>query len=501
MSIFHYFYKKKKTTTLYFFFIFCLCTHKPVYAQNTQVAEKENSWVLAFSEFSAENIPAVYQTYSKTLPELLSYKLRNDIGKKIPLEEKKARAILKLSQKKLKAISELNALMLEKDKIFLLPETEKTKKKKLKDIKKKITQKQKEIDLLQADIKIEDLRATYADDASLKKVAQWKDGELFVRSPNKPLATDLADNKVDALITGEIKEITGYVVVTVYLQTGLANVPEIELVEAGKYEDLDKIAELLANLLYSKLQALPEREIFFEVEPKNAKVFVNENEVLDFSTPVKVYAENIEVFATAKGYKTSSKEFSFGKQKKYKLKINLQKLPETTVSLDVDDKTKVFSKTQELEGEKTETETGKSFKLEGEEGVLEFESNGVQTFVLFDPEQFETNASLIEVQKKLHKKNVKEQIEKQRSIMYWSLGAVYISLPATLILSGVRNDKMNAYNIGRLPRTPENLQQIKNLNIGTNVMIGVTTALAVNYFTQMVIYLIKADAALPQKLK
>lgn len=499
MGLFYYFYKKRKKITLCLFFIFCFCTHKLSYAENINL-EKENSWVLAFSEFTTENIPPIYQSYSKTLPELLSHKLRDDIGKKIPLEEKKARSLLKLSQKKLKAISELNTLILEKDKIFLLPEKEKTKKKKLKKIEKKIAQKQREIDLLQADIKIENLRVTYADDTSLKKVTQWNDGKLFVRKADKALGTDLADNKIDALITGEIKEITGYVVVKVRLQTGLSNIPEIQLVEAGGYEDIDKIADVLASLLYSQLQSLPEREIFFEVEPKNAKVFINENEVLDFAKPTKIYAENIEVFATADGYKTSTKEFSFGKQKKYTLKINLQKLPSATVSFDIDDdNTEVFSKTQKLEGEKTEK--GKSFKVEGEEGILEFESDGVQTFVLFDPEQFKTNASLIEVNKKLNKKSVKEKIEKQRSIMYWSLGAVYISLPATLILAGVRNDKINAYNTGRLPQTPQNFQQIKNLNIGTNVMIGVTTTLAINYFTQMIIYLIKADAALPQRLK
>jgi len=32
-------------------------------------------------------------------------------------------------------------------------------------------------------------------------------------------------------------------------------------------------------------------------------------------------------------------------------------------------------------------------------------------------------------------------------------------------------------------------------------MIGVTSALAVNYFVQVILYLVKADAALPKVLK
>ena len=164
----------------------------------------------------------------------------------------------------------------------------------------------------------------------------------------------------------------------------------------------------------------------------------------------------------------------------------------------------MYSKTKELKPEATSEKSvasGKTLEFPKEKDVLEFESNGIRTFVLFDAEKLKPSATFHGIGKSLNTKTVQSQIEKQRSIMYWSLGALYLSLPATLILTGLRNDKQNAVASGRLPSTADNMRQIKNFTIASNVMIGVTSALAVNYFVQVILYLVKADAALPKVLK
>lgn len=476
----------------------------PIYAQeNSGDKAAKDNWVLAFAEFKLDDAASLYSSYSQLLPELLSYNIGTDIGKKISLTEKKMRAILSLSQKKEKAISELRDLVLEKDKLFLLPETEKQKTKKLKDVETKIGKKQKELELLAADIKIETMKVSYSDNAA-KAVVPWGDGKLFSRTEAKSLAADLNDNNICALVSGEIMDVSGYMVVRIKLQTGLSEVPELTLTEAGRYEDIDTVAQNLALQLSAQLQSLPERKIYFEVEPSDAKIFVNETEVLDFGKPLSFYANSVSVFACAEGFKTATKEFSLGKEKSYRLKIKLEKIPTVTVPLDIASDISVYSKTKELKPEATSEKSvasGKTLELPKEKDVLEFESNGIRTFVLFDAEKLKPSATFHGIGKSLNTKTVQSQIEKQRSIMYWSLGAVYLSLPATLILTGLRNDKQNAVASGRLPSTADNMRQIKNFTIASNVMIGVTSALALNYFVQVILYLVKADAALPKVLK
>lgn len=482
--------------TLMLFFL-----HYPVYAQNdTEREKKENDWVLAFSEFTLTSVEPLYESYKTILPELIGYNLGNEIGKTIPLEEKKMRVLLKLSQKKTQAISQLRELVREKDALFLLPEIEKKKSKKQKELEKKITAKQKELDLLRADITIENLRVTYKGD-SVKAVVPWNEEKLFTRTDTKPLAVDLADNGISALVTGEITDVAGYAAVRIVLQTGLAGVPELTVTEAGRYEEIDSIAQSLALQIAAQLQSLPEHRIYFELEPKTAQVFVNQIEVRDAAQPLSVYANAIDVFACADGFKTATKAFTFGKEKGYRLKIKLEKIPSVAVVVDIDETATVYEKTQEQKIKPSSDGAGKSLEVPNEKTVLEFEDNEVRTFVLFDPEKIKSNTPVHGIGRGLNKTPVQEQIEKQRSVMYWSLGAVYLSLPATLVLTGLRNDKINAVNSGRLPLTPETMQKINNLTIASNVMIGVTSALAVNYFVQVILYLVKADAALPKVLR
>ena len=226
----------------------------PIYAQeNSGDKAAKDNWVLAFAEFKLDDAASLYSSYSQLLPELLSYNIGTDIGKKISLTEKKMRAILNLSQKKEKAISELRDLVLEKDKLFLLPETEKQKTKKLKDVETKIGKKQKELELLAADIKIETMKVSYSDNAA-KAVVPWGDGKLFSRTEAKSLAADLNDNNICALVSGEIMDVSGYMVVRIKLQTGLSEVPELTLTEAGRYEDIDTVAQNLALQLSAQLR-------------------------------------------------------------------------------------------------------------------------------------------------------------------------------------------------------------------------------------------------------
>ncbi|MBQ7613096.1 MAG: hypothetical protein IJU92_08545 [Spirochaetaceae bacterium] len=473
---------------------------------NLAHADTDRDWVLAFSEFSLTGVNELYTSYSTIVPQLLSYHLSSDIGYAVSVSEKKARALLALTQKKLTLISDLHKLFQDLDKLFLEPISEKEKNKKRTQLEKSIQKKKDEIEKVGFDIKIETLKVDTTKGTDTRLVKQWNSGQLFVQT-DESLASSLAKAGISALVRGNIKDVSGYAVITVTLETGLGESPEITITEAGKYEQIDDIIKSIALLLSAQLQSLPERKILFDVQPPEAHIFVNGIQIEDTSTPFIVYAPSITVFAVADGFETATKTFSFGKQNSYKLTIELRKLETIPITISTDTTSDLFIQGRaqgDIPNTATESDSSgatksASVELYKQKNILDFETeNGVHTFVVFDPS---LNASLDELSIKLNKQPIRTKIERQRSIMYWSLAAVYFSLPITFILTGIKNDRLAAYNTGRLPNTPENLQKIRSLNISSGVMIGISAGLAVNYFVQVILYLIQADASIPRTVK
>lgn len=460
-----------------------------------QSAEKntEPAWVLAFSEFQQTGLSEENLALTKTVPELLQHHLNTPTGYAPSSNEKKQRALLNLTQKKLKLISERQELIVKKDKLFLSSDTPEAKTKEAKKLDEEIQKKDKELEKLAAEIKIENLRAD-----SLKTiipVKAWNEEKLFIQNEKKPLAVDLSDNKINALVTGIITDAAGYVVITVEVQTGLPQVSTITVSDAGRYEDIDTICETIAQSISAQIQALPKHVLYFDIQPKSAHIFVNETEVINSDAPLTVYANDITVFASAEGYKNAAKHCDLSSEYS-KITITLDKLP--TVAVSIPDTVSVYDKTKKVNPENN-TEDNSQITIPKGKDILEFETaDNVRTFVLVDPK----NDNPVDAAKiNLNTKPVKTTIEKQRSIMYWSLAGVYLSLPATFMLSGLKNDTINAFNSGRIDQNAANAQKIQNLNIGTNVMIGVTSALAVNYLVQVIIYLIKSDSTLPRQAR
>ena len=85
--------------------------------------------------------------------------------------------------------------------------------------------------------------------------------------------------------------------------------------------------------------------------------------------------------------------------------------------------------------------------------------------------------------------------------MYWSLGALYAILPAYLILNGVYSDKALAFSDGRLAQTQENAQNIRNLSVANITLQSLSIVAGINYFIQLIVYLVFSDRAIPRQPK
>jgi hypothetical protein len=102
-------------------------------------------------------------------------------------------------------------------------------------------------------------------------------------------------------------------------------------------------------------------------------------------------------------------------------------------------------------------------------------------------------------------RNVSARIETARTIMYASYAAALVSLPVLFYVLGeytqYNNGWIIAANKGNMAKSDElraQADQWQNIN---TVCIGVTSALTVNFIVQLVIYLVRANAVIPEEAK
>ncbi len=453
--------------------------------------ESSNSddWLIAVSEFKNENLDAQHKMYQKIVSEMFLIYLSGDAKRLVPFEEKKMRAIMEVSNKKLELIKKRAELIKERDNLFLSIDSEKKKKKKEKKLEKEIKKMEREIYYSKIDIDIE--KNKFYTKEKPKNVKLWKNGDaLYNYSKDKNLAETLKTDNVAALISGSIKDVSGYMLIRVKLDTGLEGVPVYEFYDAGPYDAVESLVYSLSLQLYSAIQNTKAVKIFFDVEPKNAKLYIDDTKISDFSKPITLYEGIYNVNVSAENYIESSKRIELKDKKAYKLKIHLKKDETVKIGFNFKDKDPyLFYKTQytsDLPGIVTVP------KLKS---ILEFEEKSkdktIHSYALFDGTKIGSPEYIQNMIVKLNKKNVKESVELQRKIMYWSLGALYISLPFTMISKARLQDRIDS---GK----SDKLKTYKALHYSA---LGVSVALGVNYFIQMVLYFVKADKALPRKIK
>ena len=286
-------------------------------------------------------------------------------------------------------------------------------------------------------------------------------------------------------------------VITAYLDMGIPGMKVHEFSGAGRYNDVEKVVEMMVRQIYTIIQNTKEVKVFFDVSPKNAKVYIDGELIRDFSKPIMLREGFYQIGASAQDYVEETKKLELKNKDAYTLKINLKKEESMAIGFNLKSASpNLFFKSQY------------SIRIPGiitipkMKSIFEFEEKGVHTFGVLDPVNNPFSSQNVQnMIVKLNKKNVKDSIETQRKILYWSLGALYISLPITMILKSKVDDQVYAFKNKKLPYTQSEVDRINKLGRIQNVFQGVTIALGVNYFIQLIIYLVKADRALPRKIK
>ncbi len=443
-----------------------------------------DDWVLAASRFSSDGLPAAYESYAESLPLMVSQSLEGGFMRFTAQEETLARERATRNDKLLSLVKDRASLISQRDKILFDPLPSLTRSRRRAAAEKKIREKEKEIRSFQESSGIR--QKAVASGGSPQRVALWEGGSKLYDGGAKPLSA-LRQAGISGLITGTIEDTSGYLVVTMKIETGIEGIAPSEYVAAAPWEELGRLVDNLTAAVKTTLSHVEAVTLQLEIFPEGAEVFVDGKTIPSGTRTWVVPAGTHRIDADAAGHVSSFMEANFEAGHPYRVAINLE--PETRVAAGFS--ASVPGSLVYLDSLYVgESPVTLSLPLGTSLGSVT--DGGVTTwfYVQGGPGPFEVKSNRIKTEKR---------IEGQRSVLYWSLGALYISLPVSMLAYGTLQDKLRAYDAGKLPDRQTTYDDINRWGIASNAASAASVILGVNYVIQLVRYLLAAEQALPQE--
>ncbi len=454
-------------------------------------AEEQLQWVLAAEAFKLENVPEIHAEYAKTIPLMLLSRLGRISSRNTPKEEIRSRKIQELQDDRMKLFLERNELVRKSDSLILSDNTGQNIRKQRRDISSQINE--KELQIADVEQQIAAIEASDEDSGNeLRNLALWKAGkELYIRNDGISLSRSLAKDGISGLIHGTIEDIGGYFIVSVSLDTGYGNTQPVLVREAMPYDDLQDILYRINRALLPQLSNRTPVSLQLSVNPPEASVFIDERLVVDHTEPVIVFSGEHSIQVTAPGFDFAERTAVFDTQDRYTIKISLDKISTVQVAFDTETQSAdVYFQTKHF------GTTALVAELPAETLIGEAMHGDIKTYFLYphdDTAIQETRSMIIP----LNRQNTEQRIEKQRRILYWSLGLLYCSLPFSMLSHGIAQNKSRAYEDGRISGTQSQLDEINRWLLVSDITRGVSIALGANVLFQLVRYLIAADQTIP----
>ena len=462
-----------------------------------QTKDELPTWSITASKFTLTDVPELYASYSTALPAMLNLFCAVPASRLVTPEEKRARQLVDYAAKKLALIKERSSLIAERDSLYLAVMSEKEKQKQTAAFSKKITA--KETDIQKAQVKIDELLNDTSFTAETLPVMIWKDGQQVFELPeyaNVPQV--LKTENISAVIDGSIQDLAGYMYVSVVLTTGLPGMPDYRFSEAGPYQSIETIARSLAAQIMTAVKNTQPAQVLLTVEPEEAEVYLDSEALETGKKSIYMYAGSHRLEALAAGYDSAGKTIEAQAGQNYLLNIKLKK--EQTISVGfqfIKPDADVFLHTQYFAGTPFEADIP-----EGKNTAISFSYKDVKTYIVLRPNNFmQQGQTTYQLQATLNKEKTKTLIDRRRNVLYWSLGAFYVSLPIFMILQGLTADMASAAADSRLRVNAAVQNKYRALFISTAVMQGITIGLGINYVIQLGLYLYAADQSIPKEAR
>ena len=460
---------------------------------------EDAGWVIAAESFTASGVPSVYGNVPDVLPRLILSRIVGIRERMVLPDENELRALQSLSDERLKLVRERAELVRSRDRVVLSSDDFLVKKRNRNESERKIRDKEKAIrDLDKKTTALIEARSSEKNAgkkefaAGVRAIQLWKDGkELYKRADTGPLAPALSKDGISALLSGTVEDIAGYLYVTVTLDTGIDGLRFTEVSEASSYDD---IGELAAALTVRLLPGIANREpvlLELKAEPEGAQIFIDGKLVPKGESSVTVFSGEHTVSVSAPGYATATRKARFEGAKTWRVSIALEE--EKTISVAFDTaggKAQLFFHTQYI------GETPAEVKLPRVPTVGELVTGDVETWFVFMPAKDTLDGARLTVKPRTN--DVGKLIEKRRNAFYWSLGALYLSIPVSMLTYGIALDKSNAYAAGKLGGSEDAAADVNNWIRASQVSRGVSLVLGVNVAIQLVRYILAANEVIPE---
>ncbi|EPF28024.1 PEGA domain-containing protein [Treponema medium] len=455
------------------------------------------TWSITASKFTLTDVPELYTSYSTALPAMLNLFCAVPASRLVTPEEKRARQLIDYAAKKLVLIRERSSLIAERDSLYLAVMSEKEKLKQTAAFNKKITA--KEADIQKAQEKIDTLLADTSFTAETLPVMMWKDGQQVFELPEYAnISQTLKSENISAVIDGSIQDLAGYMYVSVVLTTGLPGMPDYRFSEAGPYQSIETIARSLAAQIMTAVKNTQPAKVLLTVEPEDAEVYLDSEALETGKKSIYMYAGSHRLEALAAGYDSAGKTIEAQAGQNYLLNIKLKKEKIISVGFQfIKPDADVFLHTQYFAGTPFQTDVPA-----GKNTAISFSYKDVKTYIVLRPDNFmQQGQTIYQLQATLNKEKTKTLIDRRRNVLYWSLGAFYVSLPIFMILQGVTADMASAAADSRLGINAAVQNKYRALFISTAVMQGITIGLGINYVIQLGLYLYAADQSIPKEAR
>lgn len=455
------------------------------------------TWSITASKFTLTDVPELYTSYSTALPAMLNLFCAVPASRLVTPEEKRARQLIDYTAKKLVLIRERSSLIAERDSLYLAVMSEKEKLKQTAAFNKKITA--KEADIQKAQEKIDTLLADTSFTAETLPVMVWKDGQQVFELPEYAnISQTLKSENISAVIDGSIQDLAGYMYVSVVLTTGLPGMPDYRFSEAGPYQSIETIARSLAAQIMTAVKNTQPAKVLLTVEPEDAEVYLDSEALEKGKKSIYMYAGSHRLEALAAGYDSAGKTIEAQAGQNYLLNIKLKKEKIISVGFQfIKPDADVFLHTQYFAGTPFQTDVPA-----GKNTAISFSYKDVKTYIVLRPDNFmQQGQTIYQLQATLNKEKTKTLIDRRRNVLYWSLGAFYVSLPIFMILQGVTADMASAAADSRLGINAAVQNKYRALFISTAVMQGITIGLGINYVIQLGLYLYAADQSIPKEAR